>query len=95
MFSLWLFYSTYLCFNSISTLLTRYQKEMEEYQKTDAYKNFLQKQRKTETPSPPKKTRKENGEERKEEEEEEEEVSTTNVLGHSLLQFLEFVTREV
>lgn len=51
----------------------RYQKEMEEYQKTDAYKNFLQKQRKAETPSPPKKTRKENGEERKEEEEEEEE----------------------
>ena len=52
---------------------------MEEYQKTDAYKNFLQKQRKAETPSPPKKTRKENGEERKEEEEEEEEVSITNV----------------
>ncbi|MPC12623.1 High mobility group protein 20A [Portunus trituberculatus] len=55
----------------------RYQKEMEEYQKTDAYKNFLQKQRKAETPSPPKKTRKENGEERKEEEEEEEESSTS------------------
>ncbi|XP_063608801.1 high mobility group protein 20A-like [Penaeus indicus] len=49
----------------------RYQKELEEYQKTDAYKNFIMKQNKEETPTPPKKPRKEVVEERKEEEEEE------------------------
>nr|XP_053647100.1 high mobility group protein 20A-like isoform X4 [Cherax quadricarinatus] len=48
----------------------RYQKELEEYQKTDAYKKFVQKQRSEESP-PPKKPRKEIVEERKEEEEEE------------------------
>lgn len=52
------------------TLTNRYQKELEEYQKTDAYKNFIMKQNKEETPTPPKKPRKEVVEERKEEEEE-------------------------
>lgn len=49
----------------------RYQKELEEYQKTDAYKNFMQKQNQDDSPTPPKKPRKEVVEERKEEEEEE------------------------
>nr|XP_045584938.1 high mobility group protein 20A-like isoform X1 [Procambarus clarkii] len=48
----------------------RYQRELEEYQKTDAYKKFMQKQRSEESP-PPKKPRKEIVEETKEEEEEE------------------------
>ena len=46
----------------------RYHKEFEEYQKTDAYKNFMQKQSQEDSPTPPKKARKEAVEERKEEE---------------------------
>ncbi|XP_071547909.1 high mobility group protein 20A-like isoform X3 [Panulirus ornatus] len=56
----------------------RYQKELEEYQKTDAYKNFMQKQRNEKTPSPPKKSRKD-VEERKEDEEESSEDTCSQV----------------